>query len=75
MMLASPQLRVALATTHLPLAAVPAAITPALLARVRASWMPNCAASSASPGHASPRWGSTRTPAKAATSAGRRSTR
>ncbi|CAM5348631.1 4-hydroxythreonine-4-phosphate dehydrogenase PdxA [Rhodanobacter lindaniclasticus] len=34
MMLASPQLRVALATTHLPLAAVPAAITPALLARV-----------------------------------------
>jgi 4-hydroxythreonine-4-phosphate dehydrogenase len=34
MMLASPQLRVALATTHLPLAAVPAAITPALLTRV-----------------------------------------
>ncbi len=34
MMLASPQLRVALATTHLPLAAVPAAITPARLARV-----------------------------------------
>jgi len=34
MMLASPQLRVALATTHLPLAAVPAAITPALLRRV-----------------------------------------
>jgi 4-hydroxythreonine-4-phosphate dehydrogenase len=34
MMLASPELRVALATTHLPLAAVPAAITPALLARV-----------------------------------------
>jgi 4-hydroxythreonine-4-phosphate dehydrogenase len=34
MMLASPQLRVALATTHLPLAAVPAAITPALLDRV-----------------------------------------
>ena len=34
MMLASPELRVALATTHLPLAAVPAMITPALLARV-----------------------------------------
>lgn len=34
MMLASPELRVALATTHLPLAAVPAAITPALLVRV-----------------------------------------
>ncbi|MGS1120284.1 4-hydroxythreonine-4-phosphate dehydrogenase PdxA [Rhodanobacter sp. FW102-FHT14D06] len=34
MMLASPQLRVALATTHLPLSAVPAAITPALLTRV-----------------------------------------
>ena len=34
MMLASPQLRVALATTHLPLAAVPAAITPVLLTRV-----------------------------------------
>jgi 4-hydroxythreonine-4-phosphate dehydrogenase len=34
MMLASPELRVALATTHLPLAAVPATITPALLARV-----------------------------------------
>ncbi|HET6633132.1 MAG TPA: 4-hydroxythreonine-4-phosphate dehydrogenase PdxA [Rhodanobacteraceae bacterium] len=33
MMLASPRLRVALATTHLPLAAVPAAITPALLER------------------------------------------
>ncbi|MEI7035819.1 4-hydroxythreonine-4-phosphate dehydrogenase PdxA [Fulvimonas yonginensis] len=33
MMLASPELRVALATTHLPLAAVPAAITPELLAR------------------------------------------
>ncbi|MEO7051864.1 MAG: 4-hydroxythreonine-4-phosphate dehydrogenase PdxA [Rhodanobacter sp.] len=34
MMLASPELRVALATTHLPLAAVPAMITPALLVRV-----------------------------------------
>ncbi len=34
MMLASPELRVALATTHLPLSAVPAAITPALLTRV-----------------------------------------
>ncbi|MEO6926250.1 MAG: 4-hydroxythreonine-4-phosphate dehydrogenase PdxA [Rhodanobacter sp.] len=34
MMLASPDLRVALATTHLPLAAVPATITPALLNRV-----------------------------------------
>ncbi|MET0332333.1 MAG: 4-hydroxythreonine-4-phosphate dehydrogenase PdxA [Dyella sp.] len=34
MMLASPELRVALATTHLPLAAVPAAITPALLIQV-----------------------------------------
>ena len=34
MMLASPELRVALATTHLPLAAVPAAITPVLLRRV-----------------------------------------
>jgi 4-hydroxythreonine-4-phosphate dehydrogenase len=34
MMLASPELRVALATTHLPLSAVPAAITPALLERV-----------------------------------------
>ena len=34
MMLASPDLRVALATTHLPLAAVPAAITAALLTRV-----------------------------------------
>ena len=34
MMLASPDLRVALATTHLSLAAVPAAITPALLTRV-----------------------------------------
>jgi 4-hydroxythreonine-4-phosphate dehydrogenase len=34
MMLASPELRVALATTHLPLSAVPAAITPALLSRV-----------------------------------------
>lgn len=33
MMLASPELRVALATTHLPLAAVPAAITPAALGR------------------------------------------
>jgi 4-hydroxythreonine-4-phosphate dehydrogenase len=33
MLLASPELRVALATTHLPLAAVPAAITPALLTR------------------------------------------
>ncbi|MEO9079144.1 MAG: 4-hydroxythreonine-4-phosphate dehydrogenase PdxA [Rhodanobacter sp.] len=33
MMLASPELRVALATTHLPLAAVPAAITPQLLER------------------------------------------
>ena len=33
MMLASPELRVALATTHLPLSAVPAAITPALLTR------------------------------------------
>ncbi|KZC21727.1 MULTISPECIES: 4-hydroxythreonine-4-phosphate dehydrogenase PdxA [Rhodanobacter] len=33
MMLASPELRVALATTHLPLAAVPAAITPAALTR------------------------------------------
>ncbi|MEW9572212.1 4-hydroxythreonine-4-phosphate dehydrogenase PdxA [Rhodanobacter sp. Si-c] len=33
MMLASPELRVALATTHLPLAAVPAAITRATLAR------------------------------------------
>ena len=31
MMLASPELRVALATTHLPLSAVPAAVTPALL--------------------------------------------
>lgn len=34
MMLASPDLRVALATTHLPLAAVPAAITSAALTRV-----------------------------------------
>ncbi|WP_426702164.1 4-hydroxythreonine-4-phosphate dehydrogenase PdxA [Rhodanobacter sp. Col0626] len=34
MMLASPDLRVALATTHMPLAAVPAAITPTLLTRV-----------------------------------------
>lgn len=34
MMLASPELRVALATTHLPLSAVPAAITPAVLTRV-----------------------------------------
>ncbi|TAM32136.1 MAG: 4-hydroxythreonine-4-phosphate dehydrogenase PdxA [Rhodanobacter sp.] len=34
MMLASPELRVALATTHLPLAAVPAAITRATLERV-----------------------------------------
>ena len=34
MMLASPELRVALATTHLPLAAVPAAITRDLLERV-----------------------------------------
>jgi 4-hydroxythreonine-4-phosphate dehydrogenase len=34
MMLASPELRVALATTHLPLAAVPAAITAELLERV-----------------------------------------
>jgi 4-hydroxythreonine-4-phosphate dehydrogenase len=34
MMLASPDLRVALATTHLPLAAVPAAITPELLIQV-----------------------------------------
>jgi 4-hydroxythreonine-4-phosphate dehydrogenase len=33
MMLASPDLRVTLATTHLPLSAVPAAITPGLLAR------------------------------------------
>jgi 4-hydroxythreonine-4-phosphate dehydrogenase len=33
MMLASPELRVALATTHLPLASVAAAITPALLER------------------------------------------
>ncbi|MHB1057783.1 MAG: 4-hydroxythreonine-4-phosphate dehydrogenase PdxA [Rhodanobacter sp.] len=33
MMLASPELRVALATTHLPLSAVPAAITPDLLTR------------------------------------------
>ena len=33
MMLASPQLRVALVTTHLPLSAVPAAITPARLTR------------------------------------------
>jgi len=33
MMLASPALRVALATTHLPLSAVPAAITPQLLER------------------------------------------
>jgi 4-hydroxythreonine-4-phosphate dehydrogenase len=33
MMLASPELRVALATTHLPLAAVSAAITPAVLTR------------------------------------------
>ena len=33
MMLASPELRVTLATTHLPLAAVPGAITPALLER------------------------------------------
>jgi 4-hydroxythreonine-4-phosphate dehydrogenase len=33
MMLASPELRVTLATTHLPLAAVPSAITPALLER------------------------------------------
>ncbi|MBU6247195.1 MAG: 4-hydroxythreonine-4-phosphate dehydrogenase PdxA [Xanthomonadaceae bacterium] len=33
MMLASPELRVALATTHLPLAAVPAAIRPEALAR------------------------------------------
>ncbi len=33
MMLASPELRVALATTHLPLAAVPAAITPVALTR------------------------------------------
>jgi 4-hydroxythreonine-4-phosphate dehydrogenase len=34
MMLASPELRVALATTHLPLAAVPAAITPEVLIQV-----------------------------------------
>ena len=34
MMLASPELRVALATTHLPLSQVPAAITPELLSRV-----------------------------------------
>ena len=34
MMLASPRLRVALATTHLPLRAVPGALTPALLERV-----------------------------------------
>lgn len=33
MMLASPELRVTLATTHLPLSAVPAAITPVLLER------------------------------------------
>jgi len=33
MMLASPDLRVTLATTHLPLSAVPAAVTPALLER------------------------------------------
>jgi 4-hydroxythreonine-4-phosphate dehydrogenase len=33
MMLASPELRVTLATTHLPLSAVPTAITPALLER------------------------------------------
>ncbi len=34
MMLASPELRVALVTTHLPLSAVPAAVTPATLERV-----------------------------------------
>jgi 4-hydroxythreonine-4-phosphate dehydrogenase len=34
MMLASPELRVTLATTHLPLSAVPSAITPELLERV-----------------------------------------
>lgn len=34
MMLATPRLRVALATTHLPLRAVPGALTPALLERV-----------------------------------------
>ncbi|GIX36981.1 MAG: 4-hydroxythreonine-4-phosphate dehydrogenase [Silanimonas sp.] len=34
MMLANPRLRVALATTHLPLRAVPGALTPALLERV-----------------------------------------
>ncbi|MDQ0010752.1 4-hydroxythreonine-4-phosphate dehydrogenase [Luteibacter jiangsuensis] len=33
MMLASPELRVTLATTHLPLSAVPAAVTPALIER------------------------------------------
>jgi 4-hydroxythreonine-4-phosphate dehydrogenase len=34
MMLATPQLRVALATTHIPLSAVPAALTPSLLREV-----------------------------------------
>ena len=48
MLLAADALRVALATTHLPLRAVSDAITPALLATTLASCTPTCSGCGAS---------------------------
>ncbi len=74
MLLVAGRLRVALATTHLPLAEVPRAITRESLERTL-QWcsIADCARTSASPRRASSSAGSIRTPARAATSAARRS--
>ncbi len=70
MLLAADTLRVALATTHLPLRAVSDAITPALLdTTLRDPRTTTCAGSGASRGRASRCAASIRTPAKAAISA------
>lgn len=64
MMLATAELRVALATTHLPLAAVPAAITPNCCVPLYRYWNTTCAPGSVWPRRASRCWASTRTPAR-----------
>lgn len=73
MMLATRGLRVALATTHLPLRGSPTPLATSACPGSRASSTPTCATSSASPIRASWSADSTRTPAKAVTWAGKRS--
>ena len=73
MMLATRGLRVALATTHLPLRGSPTPLATSAWPGSRASSTPTCATSSASPIRASWSADSTRTPAKAVTWGGKRS--